>query len=105
VLLFLVLLSAEIIYSTIVILRLRLPSWSYAPDWIGLGKIALAATLAAWALYLVPAGVSHWPAIVAVGLAYGVIWATVWLLRAWTRQETMILSTRLRHWALIGREK
>lgn len=104
-LLFFVLLSAEIIYSTIVILRLRLPSWSYAPDWIGLGKIALAAALAAWALYWVPAGVSHWPAIVAVGLAYGVIWATVWLLRVWTRQETMILSTRLRRWALIEREK
>ena len=98
-LLFFVLLAAETTYSAIVIGSLGAAMRGYSPDWTGLGKLAIAAALAAGTLLLLPREAGLWPILLLISVAYAVFWSTLWLLKALTVEEVAMLPARVRHWA------
>lgn len=106
-LLFVVLVIAEVAYSYMVLVRLKTAQWRYRLHWISLAKFGLAALLAAGAVAATKAaaGGGVMAMLIATGLAFAVMWTGVWVFRAWTHEEEMLLPERIRRSPLKRREK
>lgn len=105
VLLFLVLVIAEIAYSYMVLVRLKTLQWRYHLHWISLAKFGLAALLASGIVAAIPERVGIVAALFATGVSFVAMWAGVLLLQAWSPEEEAMLPEKIRRWPLIRRRK
>jgi hypothetical protein len=99
-LLFLVLLVAEVAYSGMVLAWIRSPQWTYQPHWSGLARFGLAALIAGGVLSAAQPGSGMLSLLLATGLAFVMVWAGVWLLRGWSREELSLLPEKLNRWVM-----
>ncbi|CAN7493514.1 hypothetical protein LJR289_003333 [Pseudoduganella sp. LjRoot289] len=94
ILLFGVLMLAEVAYNALVLRRLRTPDWHFRFHWSGLARFAVAGLLAAMVLAGLPAGADAARLLLALGVATGVSWGVLLLLPPLTPAERALLPAR-----------
>jgi len=98
-LLFMVLFAAEAAYSLLVLHHLRSDTRLCRTHWIGVLKFGLAGIIAA-VLVCGLNQVIEMPLLIELGIVFGIVWGSVAILQAWTREEAELVRATLQFWRL-----